>query len=102
MVPVVGASQLTYAVGHILRRALEVGLIRLPGIALPEKGVGVALLSGQAPSLFTEPAQGSIIGALIPVKSPLRSAVVGTVVVNGSPVRNRKPSQLTNQKVRLR
>ncbi len=102
MVPEVVASPGAFAAGHRLRSALAVGLIRPPGIELPEKTVGVALLPGQAPSAFTEPAQGSTIGVLMAEKSPLRSAVLGTVVVNGSPVRNRKPSQLANQNVRLR
>src|ERR1700704_925690 len=91
-----------FAVGHRLRSALDVGLMRLTGITLSWNGVGVAVLPGHAPRPFTEPAQGSIIVVFIPEKSPLRSSMVGTVAVNGSPVRSRKLSQLANQNVRLR
>src|SRR5882724_527193 len=91
-----------FASGHRLSSALAVGLMRPTGIILSWNLVGVAELPGQAPTLFTKPAQGSIIAESIAEKSPMRSAVVGTVAVNGSPVRNRKPSQLVNQNVRLR
>src|SRR5258708_30458522 len=91
-----------FASGQRSRSALDVGLIRLEGITLPWKGMGVAELPGQAPTLFTKPAQGSIIAGPIAEKSPVRSALVGTVAVNGSPVRSRKPSQLVNQNVRVR
>src|SRR5689334_7554142 len=83
-------------------RALEVELIRPVGIMFPENGVGAASLRGHAPCAFTVLAHGSMIGTLIALKSPNRSSFVGTVAVNGSPVRNRKPSQLANQKVRFR
>src|ERR1700722_13896149 len=92
----------TFAAGHRSRSAFDVGLTRFAGMRLPSNTVGVTLLPGQAPRLLTTPAQGSISGVLIAEKLPMRSSVVGTVVVNGSPVRKRKPSQLANKKVRLR
>src|SRR5882762_9695413 len=91
-----------FASGHRLRSALDVGLIRPAGITFPWNAIGVTELPGHAPTLLTKLAQGSIIVLFISEKSPARSAVVGTVAVNGSPVRSRKPSQLANQKVRLR
>src|SRR4029077_21266476 len=90
------------AVGQRLRSALDVGLMRLAGITLPWNGVGVAVLPGHAPTRLTVPAQGSISVVFIAEKLPARSADVGTVAVNGSPVRSRKLSQLVNQNVRLR
>src|ERR1700722_65347 len=92
----------TFGAGQELSNALEVRLTRFAGIILPPNTMGLTALPGHAPWAFTLPAQGSIIWVLIAEKSPARSAAVGTVAVNGSPVRSRKPSQLTNQNVRFR
>src|SRR5882757_6494588 len=91
-----------FGAGQRLSNALEVGLIRPGEMTFPTSGAGLALLPGHAPWAFTIPAQGSTICVLMAEKSPFRSAGVGTVVVNGSPVRSRKPSQLANQNVRFR
>jgi len=70
-----------------------------PELRCPENVVAAPVKPGHATGVVTVPPQGSVTGVGIAEKSPARSAGVGTVVVNGVPMRRRKPSQLTNQKV---
>src|ERR1700722_11231897 len=82
--------------GINLSRNCDVGLIRLAGMTLPANGVRV--LSVVRGSGLTE-SGSKRVGTPAAEKSPVRSAAVGTVVVNTVPDRSRYASQLKKKKV---
>src|ERR1700739_933219 len=85
--------------GKYLSKSNDVGFRRPVGIVFPANGVADPVKLGHAVGPVTVPPHGSITCCLIAERSPLLSAAVGTVVVNGVAVLKRNASQLKNQNV---